>query len=207
MRIYHYNHTERALLADITKETDSMSSILSVLETTFQDSPPELQRLEVLIEDGVFVDLLAITRNSMQTGFRSFSLKEMEKLAGFRRGQDKNVPPADSEGQNSNNNDQIEKGAGAVFEYELFVNAELYGIPKDEKRLDRIANYNRDDVVATRDLHEWLLDARKNEDKLPDETLSPSTDEETFEPSETQIERERLQELIIKKLKDQRHDL
>ena len=207
MRIYHYNHTERALLADITKETDSMSSILSVLETTFQDSPPELQRLEVLIEDGVFVDLLAITRNSMQTGFRSFSLKEMEKLAGFRRGQDKNVPHASSEGQNSNNNDQIEKGAGAVFEYELFVNAELYGIPKDEKRLDRIANYNRDDVVATRDLHEWLLDARKNEDKLPDETLSPSTDEETFEPSETQIERERLQELIIKKLKDQRHDL
>ena len=73
--------------------------------------------------------------------------------------------------------------------------------------MDRIANYNRDDVVATRDLHEWLLDARKNEDKLPDETLSPSTDEETFEPSETQIERERLQELIIKKLKDQRHDL
>lgn len=207
MRIYHYNHTERALLADITKETDSMSSILSVLETTFQDSPPELQRLEVLIEDGVFVDLLAITRNSMQTGFRSFSLKEMEKLAGFRRGQDKNVPPASSEGQNSNNNDQIEKGAGAVFEYELFANAELYGIPKDEKRLDRIANYNRDDVVATRDLHEWLLGARKNEDKLPDETLSPSTDEETFEPSETQIERERLQELIIKKLKDQRHDL
>ena len=30
-----------------------MSSILSVLETTFQDSPPERQRLETLIEEGV----------------------------------------------------------------------------------------------------------------------------------------------------------
>ena len=29
----------------------------------------------------------------MQTGFRSFSLKEMEKLAGFRRGQEANIPP------------------------------------------------------------------------------------------------------------------
>ena len=27
-RIYHYNHTERALLSDITEETDSMSNIL-----------------------------------------------------------------------------------------------------------------------------------------------------------------------------------
>ena len=207
MRIYHYNHTERALLADITQESDSMSSILSVLETTFQDSPPERQRLETLIEEGVFVDLLAIAKNSMQTGFRSFSLKEMEKLAGFHRGQSSNVPPINSGDQNSTEVDQIEKGAGAVFEYELFANAELYGIPKDEERLDRIARYNRDDVVATRDLHEWLLIARKNEDKLPDETLSPSTDQEVYDPSEIQIERERLQELIIKRLKEYRHAL
>jgi uncharacterized protein len=184
-----------------------MSSILSVLETTFQDSPPERQRLETLIEEGVFVDLLAIARNSMQTGFRSFSLKEMEKLAGFHRGQSSNVPPINSGDQNSTEVDQIEKGAGAVFEYELFANAELYGIPKDEERLDRIARYNRDDVVATRDLHEWLLIARKNEDKLPDETLSPSTDQEVYDPSEIQIERERLQELIIKRLKEYRHAL
>ncbi len=207
MRIYHYNHTERALLADITQESDSMSSILSVLETTFQDSPPELQRLETLIEEGVFVDLLAIARNSMQTGFRSFSLKEMEKLTGFRRGQNNNVPSIGSEDENSRGASQIERGAGAVFEYELFANAELYGIPKDKKRLDRIARYNRDDVVATRDLHEWLLTARNNEEKLPDETLSPSTDEEEHEPSETQIERERLQELIVDRIKEQRHAL
>ena len=68
MRIYHYNHTERSLLADITQEADSMSSILAVLGSAFQNSPPELERLERLEDQGVFVDLLAVARNSMQTG-------------------------------------------------------------------------------------------------------------------------------------------
>ena len=206
-RIYHYNHTERALLSDITEETDSMSSILSVLEASFQNSPPEKERLEVLEEQGVFVDLLAVARNSMQTGFRSFSLKEIEKLAGFRRGQEKNVPPAGIDVMDGEKSDSIDKGAGAVFEYELYANADLYGIPKDETRLARIARYNRDDVVATRDLHEWLLQERKNESKLPDETLTPENYEDTYSPSETQIERERLQEIIVEKIKEHRNAL
>ena len=206
-RIYHYNHTERALLSDITEETDSMSSILSVLEAAFQNSPPEKERLEILEEQGVFVDLLAIARNSMQTGFRSFSLKEMEKLAGFRRGKEMDIPsawPDEKDGEKSNT---IDKGAGAVFEYELYANADLYGIPKDDTRLARIARYNRDDVVATRDLHEWLLQERKNESKLPDETLTPDNYEEAYVLSETQIERERLQEMIVQKIKEHRNAL
>ena len=206
-RIYHYNHTERALLSDITEETDSMSSILSVLESAFQNSPPEKERLEVLEEQGVFVDLLAVARNSMQTGFRSFSLKEMEKLAGFRRGQEANIPPVGPDEKGGEKLDSIDKGAGAVFEYELYANADLYGIAKDETRLARIARYNRDDVVATRDLHEWLLQERKSESKLPDETLTPDGYEETYEPSETQIERERLQEIIVQRIKEHRNAL
>ena len=206
-RIYHYNHTERALLSDITEETDSMSSILSVLESAFQNSPPEKERLEALEEKGVFVDLLAVARNSMQTGFRSFSLKEMEKLAGFRRGQEANIPPVGPDEKGGEKLDSIDKGAGAVFEYELYANADLYGIAKDETRLSRIARYNRDDVVATRDLHEWLLQERKNESKLPDETLTPDGYGETYEPSETQIERERLQEIIVQRIKEHRNAL
>ena len=206
-RIYHYNHTERALLSDITEETDSMSSILSVLEAAFQNSPPEKERLEILEEQGVFVDLLAVARNSMQTGFRSFSLKEMEKLAGFHRGQEKNIPPAGLEEKAGEISDSIDKGAGAVFEYELYANADLYGISKDQTRLARIARYNRDDVVATRDLHEWLIQERKKEKKLPDETLTPDDYEETYAPSETQIERERLQEIIVQKIKENRNAL
>ena len=207
MRIYHYNHTERSLLADITQEADSMSSILAVLGSAFQNSPPELERLERLEDQGVFVDLLAVARNSMQTGFRSFSLKEMEKLAGFFRGQDRNLPSTGFQDDDPSESGSIERGAGAVFEYELYSNAELYGIPKDEKRLGRIARYNRDDVVATRDLHEWLLKERKRQDKLPNETLTPSIDDEGYDLSETQIERERLQAIIIDEIKERRNAL
>ena len=94
-----------------------------------------------------------------------------------------------------------------MFEYELYANADLYNIPKDEVRLARIARYNRDDVVATRDLHEWLLQARKEESKLPDKTLTVYDHQEAFVPSETQIERERLQEAIVQKIKEQRNAL
>ena len=142
----------------------------------------------------------------MQTG-PFFSLKEMEKLAGFRRGQEANIPPVGPDEKGGEKLDSIDKGAGAVFEYELYANADLYGIAKDETRLSRIARYNRDDVVATRDLHEWLLQERKNESKLPDETLTPDGYEETYEPSETQIERERLQEIIVQRIKEHRNAL
>ena len=62
-------------------------------------------------------------------------------------------------------------------------------------------------MVATRDLHEWLLQERKNESKLPDETLTPDSYEETYEASETQIERERLQEIIVQRIKEHRNAL
>ena len=62
-------------------------------------------------------------------------------------------------------------------------------------------------MVATRDLHEWLLQERKKESKLPSETLTPNSYDETYEPSETQIERERLQELIVQRIKEHRNAL
>ena len=48
---------------------------------------------------------------------------------------------------------------------------------------------------------------RKSESKLPDETLTPDGYEETYEPSETQIERERLQEIIVQRIKEHRNAL
>ncbi len=61
----------------------------------------------------------------------------MEKLAGFKR------------------KGKIERGAGAVVDYERYANADLYGINKDEKLelLNGIAQYNKDDVEATYEVH------------------------------------------------------
>ncbi|GIR35374.1 MAG: hypothetical protein CM15mP49_07590 [Actinomycetota bacterium] len=62
---------------------------------------------EELVDNGVFVDLLSVVRNSMQVGYQSMSLKYMERLAGFKR---REYPVEDLEGLGS----AISAGAGAV---------------------------------------------------------------------------------------------
>ena len=203
MHIYHYNHTERALLSDLMNDGDPTSSIVSILGHNFEDSPPEKQRLDELVDDGIFVDLLAVVRNSLQAGTESYSLKEMELLAGFTRNQ---RDRKDTTGQDGDvkEDGNIDKGAGAVFEFELYTNADLYGIEKDEDRLKRIADYNKDDVEATRQLHEWLINKRKENKELPDGT-SPIPEDEEEEIKSEYIQRvEVLKEKIINKIEQER---
>tara|TARA_B100000029_G_C17556518_1_gene951858 strand:- start:120 stop:2126 length:2007 start_codon:yes stop_codon:yes gene_type:complete len=188
MHVYHYNHTERVVLADLLNSDDHpMSSILNVFGNALGESPADMQQLNELVEEGVFVDLLAIVRNSLQAGTESFSLKVMEKLAGFER------------------RDDFEGGSDAVLEYELYANADLYGIEKDEERLNGIAEYNEDDVEATYELHKWLLQERNNNPNLPDETLP--VPEEDFEPTnadEVEVIK-RLQGQIVEKIRGERN--
>ena len=195
--------TERALLSDLMNDGDPTSSIVSILGHNFEDSPPEKQRLDELVDDGIFVDLLAVVRNSLQAGTESYSLKEMELLAGFTRNQ---RDRKDTTGQDGDvkEDGNIDKGAGAVFEFELYTNADLYGIEKDEDRLKRIADYNKDDVEATRQLHEWLINKRKENKELPDGT-SPIPEDEEEEIKSEYIQRvEVLKEKIINKIEQER---
>jgi predicted RecB family nuclease len=188
MHVYHYNHTERVVLADLlNSDDDPMSSILNVFGHAIGQSPADMRHLNELVDEGVFVDLLAIVRNSLQAGTESFSLKVMERLAGFER------------------DENIQKGAEAVLEYELYANADLYGIEKDEERLNGIAQYNKDDVEATYELHKWLLQQRNNNPNLPDETLP--IPEEDFERSNTDdVEAiARLQDQIVEKIRGERN--
>jgi uncharacterized protein len=95
--------------------------------------------LDRLIETGFFVDLFEVARNAMQVGTESYGLKYLERLTAFERGHD------------------IDKGAGAVVEYEQFM------ADKNPTRLERIASYNEDDVRATQALRDWLVDHRPAE--------------------------------------------
>jgi len=95
--------------------------------------------LDELINSGLFVDLLPIVRNSLQAGVESYGLKAMEQLARYERGHD------------------IDKGAGAVVEYDRWTHA------KDGDTLDRIATYNMDDVRATLALRDWLIGQRDDD--------------------------------------------
>ena len=199
MNIYHYNHTERALLSDLMNDGDPTSSIVSILGHNFEDSPPEKQKLDELVNAGTFVDLLAVVRNSLQAGTESYSLKEMELLAGFTRNRKDLTESGEVNGDGS-----IDKGAGAVFEFELYANADLYGIEKDEDRLKRIADYNKDDVEATRELHEWLIRKREENERLPDVTSPIPEDQEEETKSEYMQRVEILKEKIISKIEEER---
>jgi len=170
MKVYHYNHTERTLLRDLTNEGDPNLNIQSMLQIISGSGMPENQsqialRLNEMIREGVFVDLLNVVRISMQVGYESMSLKFMEKLTGFKRN------------ENHDGNDgsglAISAGAGAVFIYDLYANhadynTERLDTPEElKKNLELIADYNKDDVEATRELHEWLLKQRQLTPDLP----------------------------------------
>ncbi len=92
--------------------------------------------LEELVETGAFVDLLVVARNAVQVGTESYGLKALERLTGYERGHD------------------IDKGAGAVVEYERWMATGA------ADALDAIAAYNEDDVRATRALRNWLVERR-----------------------------------------------
>jgi uncharacterized protein len=115
--------------------------------------------LTQLVDTGAFVDLLVVARNALQVGAESYSLKELERLTPYVRGH------------------AIDKGSGAVLEYESFM---ADGAPD---ALQRIADYNEDDVRATRALRDWLLEHRPTDlpwraaELEPDEGI-PALDEQ-----------------------------
>ena len=121
------------------------------------------RKLTGLIADGVFVDLLQIIRHSIRAGFESYGLKNIERLAGFTR----------SAG--------IEKGAGAVLEYEAWLG------DQDQDHLDRIAAYNQDDVAATRAVRDWLVGLRPDGMDWPGSEAEPEGDEKPEDDEFDQI--------------------
>ena len=71
MRIYHYNHTERTLLRDLASDAGSLTDAPAVIAKTFEDSQgSHSEMFEELVDNGVFVDLLSVVRNSMQVGYQ-----------------------------------------------------------------------------------------------------------------------------------------
>jgi uncharacterized protein len=89
-----------------------------------------------LVLAGLFVDLYTVARNAVRVGTESYGLKHLEQLVDFVRAA------------------HIEGGAGAVVSYEEWMDTH------DDALLTDIALYNRDDVVATKAVRDWLVDQR-----------------------------------------------
>ena len=90
-------------------------------------------------------------RHSVQVGVESYGLKEIERLTDYERVAG------------------IEKGAGAVVEYESFMG------DGDPDRLTRIAAYNKDDVWATKEVRDWLVAQRPKGLDWPKPAPPPAT--------------------------------
>ena len=115
----------------------------SALERLVKEHGVAELALEQLITTGLFVDLLPIVRGAMQIGVESYGLKHVERLTDYERGH------------------EIDRGAGAVVEYERWMQAPEP--ERDQACLDRIADYNEDDVRATRALRDWLVTQRPSD--------------------------------------------
>ena len=201
MHVYHYNHTERSLLGNLTTDNDQASNTVDIFANILaSEDLSDRMFLNELVENGVFVDLLAVVRNSLQAGLESLSLKFMEQVAGFDRSADQQDSNSGDGDTNSSSLDPesdgtIQQGAGAVFEYELYANHALYGISRDEERKRAIAKYNKEDVDATQLLHAWLLEQRSETEAFEYEVL----------PHELGVFSRRVQELqekILEQVRD-----
>jgi len=105
-----------------------------------------------LVDTGAFVDLFLVARNAVQVGTESYGLKALERLTDYERGHD------------------VDAGAGAVLEYEA------YTTTGDGAALTRIADYNEDDVRATRALRDWLVRHRPEDLPWRAAELEPDSD-------------------------------
>lgn len=120
--------------------------------------------LDSLLRAERFVDLYAVVRQGMRISKESYSIKKMEAFYWS--------------GERSKNED-VADALASVVAYEKWL------VTREQKSLDDIAAYNTDDVVSTRDLHDWLEarrhelvaqhgpQLRPNEESLPGAIVSP----------------------------------
>jgi RNase H-like protein/AAA domain-containing protein len=116
MHVYHYGAYEKTAITE-----------LMGVYATREDEVDDLLRHEV------FVDLHTVVRQGLRAGVGSYSLKEVEALAGFVRQAD------------------LRSGTDAVLAYERYMDT------RDGALLDGIAAYNDEDCRATLALRDWLV--------------------------------------------------
>lgn len=128
MHVYHYAPYERSHLLSIAARH-------GVREAD----------VDVLLRDGVLVDLYPIVREALTVGSRSYSIKKLEPLYM---------------GDELRDADGVTDGAQSVTEYaearRMSRSSEHRERDEAQRMLDGIADYNRYDCVSTLRLRDWL---------------------------------------------------
>lgn len=92
-----------------------------------------------LLRGGVLVDLFRVVRQGIRAGVESYSIKRIEPLYGLVREQD------------------LRDAGSSIVEFEAWLElGDDAPIAEGSRILDRIAAYNRDDVLSNWRLRDWL---------------------------------------------------
>jgi predicted RecB family nuclease len=102
--------------------------------------------LDRLLRGKVFVDLYRVVRNGLRASVESYSIKKLEPLYGFAREQD------------------LKSANLALASFEAWMEGNA-GAGADAGLLQNIEAYNRDDVISTLRLRDWLEQVRAEHER------------------------------------------
>ena len=122
MHVYHYSPAEPGVLQRLMARHATREA-----------------EVDVLLRQGVLVDLYYVLRQGMRVGVESYGLKHVERLAGFERSA------------------AVGTGSDAVLAYDTWMHG------GDQAELDGIARYNEEDCRSTLALRDWLVGVRPAE--------------------------------------------
>lgn len=154
LHVYHY----------AAYETAAIKRLVGVYGTRESE-------VDDLLRRKTFVNLFTVVRQALMAGVRSYSLKELEPLFGFKRVT------------------AIRSGMDAILEYERWITT------SDATLLAAIAAYNEDDCRATLALLSWLHQLRRTDFPWPPLPTLPSTTEES---TADLVARQRLREELLR---------
>ena len=120
LHVYHYASYETAALRRLAAEHGTREA-----------------DVDVLLREGVLVDLLDVVRQGLRASFESYSLKKIEQ---FYRGP---------------RSDEVASAMASVVMYERFLET------RDPAAFAEIVQYNREDCYSTLDLHRWLIERKR----------------------------------------------
>jgi predicted RecB family nuclease len=151
--LYHYGNAETTMLKQLAQTHGTR----------------ELE-LDHLLRSNLLVDLSTIVKQTVRIGIDSYSLKRVEKVAGFDRKQ------------------TLSKGAAAVIEYEHWIS------DGKQDRLDDIEHYNAEDCWGTLAVRDWLEGMRP-----ADAQYTGPVESEPKEPSPERVARLELRNRILER--------
>ncbi len=118
-------------------------SALKRLATRYATCEDDLSKL---LREGRFVDLSRVVTQGMRIGIESYSIKKLEELYGFKR------------------NDLVDEGKLSIVCYEEWLaSREIseHSPEGDNKLLEDLEAYNRNDCISTIELRKWLESQRE----------------------------------------------